>query len=325
MLFFNDILMTILYYLKADWYILLIGILLAVGIVVYLDPEKVRGYLAKNSRLSIPGSVGVGAFTPLCACGTMAVILAMFASAMPWGPVMAFLVSSPLTSPSEFMFQTAFFGTKFAVAVLISSIFLGLSSGFIAHILDRKTTFFKEQFRTKIRGENSCCGEISTNSQQNSLCCTKIILPKSRSFIKKYKIDEFVERFITVGIKKILLLFILFIAIGRVVEMIVPQEWIMTLFSAEKAYSIILGATIGLPLYISGSASLPLMRSFMNSGAGEGAIMAFLITGKATGIPVIMGMSIILKKRAILFYLGFIYLGGILSGYLYQLLLDMGF
>lgn len=334
--FIKDILMTVIDYLKADWLILLIGILIAVSIIVYIDPKKIRRYLEKNSRLSIPGSVGFGAFTPFCACGTMAVILAMFVSAMPWGPVMAFLVSSPLTSPSEFMFEAAFFGTKFAAVVLVASILLGISAGFIAHILDKKTTFFKGQFRKglKIEGEESCCSANEVDSKQNisccsddnvSPCCSETSVSESKSFLQRYKIDKFIKEFFNIGIKKILILFILFIAVGRMVEMIVPQEWIIALFSAEKAYSILLGATVGLPLYVSGSAALPLIKSFMNSGAGQGAILAFLITGKATGVPVIMGMSVILKKRAIFFYVSFIYLGGILSGYLYKMMLNMGF
>lgn len=76
---------------------------------------------------------------------------------------------------------------------------------------------------------------------------------------------------------------------------------------------------MGLPLYLTDSSAIPLLKSFINSGAGEGAVLAFLIAGKATGVPVIAGMSTFLKKRAMLFYLGFIYFGAILCGYLYQI------
>lgn len=322
-----DILSTVIDYLKADWLILLIGALLAVGINVYIDPEKLRRSLKKNSRLSIPGSVAFGAFTPLCACGTMAVLLSMFISAMPWGPVMAFLVSSPLTSPSEYMFQISFLGVKFANAVLIASIFLGISAGAFAHVLDKKSNFFKDQFRLKNLQNKMCCdtnqsiqGDACSNSKFTKVSglafCTEI--KNDNTLIEKLKLNTFIKEFINLGVRRVLLYFMIFIAIGRLVEIIIPQEWILQLFNGNSQYSVPLGATIGLPLYVSGSAALPLMKSFLNSGAGEGVILAFLITGKATGIPVIAGMSTILKKRAILFYVGFVYLGGILSGYLYQ-------
>jgi uncharacterized membrane protein YraQ (UPF0718 family) len=95
-------------YLKADWWILLLGISIAVLIKVYVGSDSLKKWIKNNEKISIFGSIGFGSFTPLCACGTMAVILSMFVSQMPWAPIMAFLVSSPLTSPSQFFFKLSF-------------------------------------------------------------------------------------------------------------------------------------------------------------------------------------------------------------------------
>lgn len=322
----KDIIMTILGYLKADWYILLIGILMAVSVNVYVDSNKLKSYLEKNSKLSIPGSVAFGALTPLCACGTMAVILSMFVSSLPWGPVMAFLISSPLTSPSEYIFETAFFGNRFANVVLISSVLLGISAGFVAHILETKTNFFNNQFRFLKEHEESCCSMEHYNSHQETTCCSVENTTNNNKieFIKKYKLDIFIKEFIDIGIKKVLFYFIIFIAIGRIIELLIHKEMVMGLFSDDKSYSILLGATVGLPLYVSGPSALPILKSFINSGAGEGAVLAFLITGKATGMPVIAGLSTLLKKRAIFFYVAFIYIGGILAGYIYKFIISIG-
>lgn len=348
MYFLTEILLSIWHYLRADWLVLLIGIILAVSMSVYVDSNKLRNMLTKRSGISIPGAVLFGSLTPLCACGTMAVLLSMFVSAMPWGPVMAFLITSPLTSPSEYMFETAFFGSKFATAVLVSSIVLGLLAGFIANILEKKTSFFKDQFRLVSEKSESCCSDEAAVKEKSccsskkkavinkvdslkikkatvgkEACCTSQVEAAARlGLVKRYKLDKLAKEFVDVGLKKILLYFIIFIAIGRVVEMIIPQSLIMTLFSADKAYSIPLAATIGLPLYLNDSSALPLLKSLINSGAGQGVVLAFIITGKATGVPVIAGMSTFLKKRAMLFYLASIYLGGILTGYIFQFLVN---
>lgn len=348
--FITEILLSVWHYLSSDWLILLIGITLAVIMNVYVDSNKLKSMLMKKSGVSIPGAVLFGALTPLCACGTMAVLLSMFVTAMPWGPVMAFLISSPLSSPSEYMFETAFFGSKFATAVLISSIALGIIAGFLANFLEKKTNFFKDQFRLAKANNESCCA-VSRDAIKAKGCCSadkrlevknstelkvkKAVVQKHEcctvqtsesqeiGFIKKYKLDEVAKGFVNIGIKKILFYFIIFIAIGRIVEMIIPQSFIMTLFSADKAYSIPLAATIGLPLYLNDSSALPLLKSFMNSGAGQGVVLAFIITGKATGVPVIAGMSTFLKKRAMLFYIGTVYIGGILAGYIFQLICNL--
>ena len=334
----KEIVLSVLGYLRADWYILLIGILLAVIITVYVDTNKMKKFFERKAKIAIPGAVAFGALTPLCACGTTAVMLSMFVSTMPWGTVMAFMISSPLTSPSEYMFETAFFGAKFATGLLIASIILGVLAGAVANLLEKRTKFFDNQFRLGDQcSECSCSCEETVIKTKRPLVNSKKSLvgsnfnyeiktvEKNISFIEKYKVKEFFKELYNTGFKKILLYFIIFIAVGKVFEMLIPREWIMGLFSSNKFYSIPLAATIGLPLYLTDSSAIPLLKSFINSGAGEGAVLAFLIAGKATGVPVIAGMATILKKRAMVFYLAFIYFGAIISGYLYQLIVNIKF
>ncbi|MCF8002259.1 MAG: permease [Halanaerobiales bacterium] len=312
-------------YLKADWWILLFGILTAVSIKVYLGSDQLKSWVKKNDKLSVFGSIGFGTFTPLCACGTMAVILSMFASYLPWGPIMAFLVSSPLTSPSQFIFQNRFLGFKLAMGVLTFSILLGIAGGLLASFLEKRTSFFNSQYRLireneKRRNEKTKQEEISCCVKNNKNVGLKHQNKDQKTTWMK-KIKKFAEEFYNLGIKKVLLYFMIFIAIGQLVEIMVPTKIILELFSGEKAYSIPLAAAIGLPLYVSGSSSLPLLQSILELGAGEGAILAFLIAGQGTGAAVITGMSAIIKKRALTFYVVFILLGAIFSGYIYQILL----
>lgn len=319
----KKIILAELGYLKADWWILLFGIGTAILIKVYLGTDKLRAWIKNKERLSVLGSIGFAAFTPLCACGTMAVILSMFASYMPWGPIMAFLVSSPLTSPSQFFFQSGFLGINLAIGVLVSSIILGIGAGALANVLESNTSFFKEQYR--IPNQNSCHndeenfddGNCCSIAKKEVSCCSEEI---KESWHERWKVKEVLKEFYELGIKKVLLYFMFFIAIGQIVEMVVPTELILSLFSGDKIYSIPLAAIVGLPLYISGASALPLLKSILNLGAGEGAVLAFLIAGQGTGVAVITGMSTIIKKRALLFYIMFVLLGAILSGYIYQLI-----
>ena len=340
--FINQIFLAVLGYLKADWYILLIGILLAVTINVYVDSTKLKKFFERKTGVSIPGAVAFGALTPLCACGTTAVLLSMFISSLPWGPVMAFLISSPLTSPSEYMFETAFIGNRFATALVISSVVLGIGAGVAAHLLEKKTKFFENQFRLVKDNTQNCCSKNSkkkvslkgklikpslnvTIKAHQEICCSNGDTSNKITFIERYKLNKFLKELYNIGVKKILFYFVIFIAIGQVVEIIIPKDLVLLLFSSNKAYSIPLGATIGLPLYLNDSSALPLLKSFINAGAGEGTVLAFLIAGKATGIPVMAGMSTIMKKRAMAFYIGFIYVGAIIAGYTYQLLINLKF
>lgn len=120
-----QVVQAVIRYLRYDWWILAIGIGTVVILKVYLG-EKLKAVLKRKAGVTVIGAVGAGAFTPLCACGTMAVLLSMFVSSLPWGTVMAFLITSPHTSPTQFIFQAGFLGYPLAVARLVSAIILGL-------------------------------------------------------------------------------------------------------------------------------------------------------------------------------------------------------
>lgn len=305
-------------YLAADWPLLLFGILLAAGLEVYVDGRRLRDFMARRSGIGIAGSIVAGSLTPLCACGTMAVILSMLVSSVSWGPVMAFLVSSPLTSPSEFVFETVFLGRSFALAMLFTSILLGVGAGVLSTQLERRTRFFEGQLRSKPSKGCGCgCGTAQAEARGTGDAPEK---GAPGSLLRRLKAREFLEAFVRLGLLRILPWFVLFIALGRFVEILVPREWMTASFGAAHAWSVPAAAILGLPLYLTDSGALPLLRSAVEAGAAPGAVLAFLVTGKATGIPVIAGMSVILKPRVLGYYVGLVTAGGILAGYAYQLM-----
>lgn len=334
---FLELVREVIRYMRLDWWILALGIAMAVAMKVYIG-DKVVKIAQTKSRFSIPGAVGIGAFTPLCACGTMAVLLSMFASSLPWGTIMAFLLTSPLTSPTQFIFQAGFLGTRLAVASLISALGLGLTAGALASHLETKTAFFRGQYRLTSKSSScetcantisdqtvSCCGPggISSGSQSSCTGSNNPHANRQQRRFKQWKLDQVLIQIFELGIKRIVLYFALFIALGKLVEMFIPAEPILLLFSPDKFYSIPLAALVGLPLYVSGAAGLPLLESFMRAGAGEGAVLAFLIAGQGTSVGVMLGISAFIKKRAIAYYVTMVLAGAILSGLIYQLFISI--
>lgn len=130
-----------------NWLPLSLAIVIAAIMKVYIDSEKLKKVLLQKPNVSIWASVTVGAFTPLCACGTMAVIVGMLTTTLPWGPIMAFLTSSPLMSPEGFIMLAGVTSFNFAVGLTVSSIIIGLGSGYVTHVIEKKTNFLKNQTR----------------------------------------------------------------------------------------------------------------------------------------------------------------------------------
>ena len=119
-----------------NWPFLIVSVLVAVALKLYADPTKVSSFLIRHKGAGVVSAIAVAVATPLCSCGTTAVILGMMASMMPWAPIVAFMVASPLTSPEELVYSAGLFGWPFAIAFFVASILLGLLGGAVAGIFE---------------------------------------------------------------------------------------------------------------------------------------------------------------------------------------------
>lgn len=293
--------------------ILAFGALMAAAIKVYVDAEKLKRLLVRNAAFAMTGSVAFGALTPLCACGTMAVIVSLLTSALPWGPIMAFLTSSPLMSPDEFILYAGLVGTPFAIALTAASIVIGFGSGFIAHWIEKKTSFLKDQLRFAERPGSRCaCDEAEQAAPA-----------QPASLLQRLRLDAFLREVYGLGVKRILMFFTLFVVISFLINRFVPSRYISGLLGAQNAFAVPISAVLGFPMFLGGSTSAPILKTLLEHGASGGAVLAFLITGSGGGIGVLAGLATIIRTRALALYLGLLLFFALVCGYAYNFFLLM--
>ena len=101
---------------RTIWPYLLASVFISAAMRRYVSAERVNYWLQKYHRTSIMAATGVAVSTPLCSCGSgIAVALSMMAVSIPWGPLVAFITASPLTSPDELFYSAGLFGWPFAL------------------------------------------------------------------------------------------------------------------------------------------------------------------------------------------------------------------
>jgi uncharacterized protein len=132
--------------LSHNWPFLLASIVIAGILKVFVDAHKVSAFLDRFKGASVLAATLAAVATPLCSCGTTAVVLGMMAGAMPWAPIVAFMVASPLSSPEGMVFSAGLFGWPFAIYYFGASIALGLAGGGLAAVLQR-AGFLERQTR----------------------------------------------------------------------------------------------------------------------------------------------------------------------------------
>lgn len=357
--------------LLHNWPYLLVGVAISALLKVYVDSEKISAFLTRFRGLGVVAATGIAVGTPLCSCGTTAVILGMMASTMPWVPIVAFMVSSPLSSPEGLIFSAGLFGWPFALAFFISSILLGLVGGGAAALLESRgwlanQTRYTTPVKTAAASTCGCgpgekvyqsdtrqvrleqlqpaaacgcgtgdavlaaqnvttglcgCGEPEPEPEQECSCAQPAAPTQARPE-RKTKFADFFRELYASG-RQLLPMFIGFSFIGFVLNGLIPEGWISSIFGSGKVYSVPLAATLGLPLYINMEGALPLIRSLLDAGMSQGAALAFMIAGAGTSIGAIGGALTIARWRVVGLVVFVLWIGAILTGFGYDLLLAL--
>jgi uncharacterized membrane protein YraQ (UPF0718 family) len=124
--------------LLHNWPYLAMSVVIAALLKLYVNAEQVSAFLSRYRGTSVVAATTAAVTTPLCSCGTTAVILGMMASKMPWAPIVAFMLASPLTSPEGLVYSAGLFGWPFALAFYLASIVLGLAGGWVAALCESR-------------------------------------------------------------------------------------------------------------------------------------------------------------------------------------------
>ena len=293
-----------------NWPYLLVGILGAAAVQVYVGTDKVAGWLRRRRGAAVAGSVGTAVATPLCSCGTTAVVLSMLASTVPWAPVVAFMVASPLTSPSELFYSAGLFGWPFALVFFIGSIALGLAAGGVAAVLER-LGWLRNQARFTTTCGTTCGTTPAPAASLGPGAASVLEFPRSRA--ARWRLPELWRALLTVS-RRTLPLFFGFAALGYLVTALVPQAWINDWLGGSSPLATVVAATLGIPFYLNSDGSLPFVASLMQGGMGAGPAMAFLVTGAGTSLGAISGGLLIARWRVLALVVAMLWSGAVVLG-----------
>ncbi|MDH3250353.1 MAG: permease [Acidimicrobiia bacterium] len=297
------------------WPFLLASVVTAAAISVYLGTERVSKLLNRRSLVATAGAVALATLTPFCSCGTTAVLVGMLAASSPWAPIVAFMVASPLTSPSELVLSAGLFGWSFALVFFVGTIAIGSAAGALAHALDR-SGWLRGQARV-------------TASEPDDVVFSRVEVPAAfgpgaasvaelAGWRERWKVRLFIDELLSTG-KKLIWFFLGFTTVGYLVIELIPTSWLTDHLGGASWTAVPLAALLGVPAYINTEASLPMIATLMEGGMGAGPAMAFLVTGAGTSIGAVTGLFVIARKRVVTLVVLLLFLGALALGWTAQI------
>jgi uncharacterized protein len=288
------------------WPYLLLSVLVASILRVHVEPARLRAWLARHQRASVVGAIGLAVLTPLCSCGTMALVLAMLATSMPWAPIVAFMVASPLTSPGQLLYTAGLFGWTFASFHFAVAIVLGFAGAAAAAVLESRGWLANQ-----MRLARPALAPIAGGSG------AVVVVEAASKSPARPRLREYGHAILIEG-RRLTMLFVTFAFVGYLINNLIPATWVTALFGSGQTWGVALAATFGLPLYVNSDASLPLVKSFLDSGASPGAAMAFLLTGAGTSVGAVVGALTIARWRVLAVVVTTLWFGAVISGHLFD-------
>lgn len=103
-------------------------------------------------------------------------------------------------------------------------------------------------------------------------------------------------------------------ALEALFELYVPAAWIAALVGAQSPLPVLSAALIGVPLYTSNLAALPLIAGLLQQGMAPAAALAFLIAGPTTTLPAMAAVWGLVNRRVFALYVGFAFFGALVAG-----------
>lgn len=257
----------------------------------YLPKNKIKNWLSKKSGLGNFFASIFGSITPFCSCSSIPIFLSFLEAGVPLGVTFSFLITSPLVNEYLVVLMFGFFGWKITLAYVISGILIGMFSGIIIG---------------KLKLDKYLEKDVTSPKQFKD---TKHTL-KSRF---NYGLNEGVSI-----VKKIWLWILVGVGIGAVIHNFVPSSSVQQIVALGGIFAVPLAVLIGVPMYGSCAAIVPIDLVLFQKGMPLGTALAFMMAVSALSLPQAIILKRAMKLKLILIFYGIVTLGIILTGYVFN-------
>ena len=298
----NNFINTLQYFLiiTAELTALFLGISMLVALTLqYIPQEKLRQWLSRGGIWgNVLGAV-VGTLTPFCACSTIPMTLGMLNAGAPFGPVMSFVISSPLLNPIIISMVWALMGYK-ACLFYFSVTFTG---SIVFGLILEKTG--GARYVKNVRIKAACC-----NGNQLDGAPSGFLGKMQVAFFSAWRDFRAVLVYLLIGV-----------AIGAGIYGYIPQDLVARLAGPETPLAIPVAATIGIPLYIRAETAIPIGLALSQKGMSMGAVIALIIGGAGMAIPEMAMLASIFRTRLVASIVLVIWTTAVSAGYIFNALL----
>jgi uncharacterized membrane protein YraQ (UPF0718 family) len=277
--------------------LLLFGMIAAIGFLrTYLPQAKVKLWLAGRKGSGNFLAALLGAVTPFCSCSSIPLFLSFLKAGISLGITFSFLITSPLINEYLVVLMLGFFGWKITLAYILSGLAIGTGCGFLLG---------------KMALEKHLVADMLPDTAPSD--------DREKPLSFSGRIAFGLKEAVTI-VKKLWGWVLLGVGIGAVIHNYVPQEAIQSVIAKTGLFSVPIATIIGIPMYGSCAAIVPVAVVLFQKGVPLGTALAFMMAISALSLPEAVMLRRAMKLPLIAIFFSITTLGIIFTGYLFNLL-----
>lgn len=277
--------------------LLLFVMISAIGFLrSFISEQKIKIWITEKKSLANFFASLFGAVTPFCSCSSIPLFISFLDAGIPLGVTFSFLITSPLINEYLVVLMLGFFGWKITLAYVISGMAIGIIAGIILGKMKLEKYIEKD---IVTRNEEKAC-EIKTKGIKQRIV---------------FGINEAI-----CIVKKLWLWVLIGVGLGALIHNYVPQTMIQSIVSKTGVFSVPIATLIGVPMYGSCAAIVPIAVVLFQKGFPLGTALAFMMAVAALSLPEAVMLRRAMKLKLIAIFFGITTLGIISTGYLFNIL-----
>ena len=278
--------------------ILLLFVLIAViGFLrSFISQQKIKAWITGTRVWGNFFASLFGAVTPFCSCSSIPIFISFLKAGVPLGITFSFLITSPLINEYLVVLMLGFFGWKITLAYVISGMAIGIISGVILGKMKLEKYMEKDI--------------VVENAEEVSWIKYKGI--KQRIIFGANEAKSIVQ--------KLWIWVLIGVGLGALIHNYVPEEAIRAIISKTGIFSVPIATLIGVPMYGSCAAIVPIAVVLFQKGFPLGTALAFMMAVAALSLPEAIMLRRAMKLKLIAIFFSITALAIIITGYLFNAL-----
>jgi uncharacterized membrane protein YraQ (UPF0718 family) len=320
-----------------------------------INNDKIKAYIeGKPKWMAYLLAVCLGAITPFCSCSSIPLFIGFIEAGIPFGIVMAFLITSPMINEVAVPILGMSVGWDITIAYVFTGMLVGILGGLFLekigmakyveeHVYKKgkkeatscgcsskakETTCCTE----KLEEKSSCCSKqeepktscCSSKSQEQGSCCASKEPAKtsccSKAKSERAKAVKFAYDYTKDTMLKITPYILIGIGIGAWIHGYVPQEFFVEHVGKDNLFAVPLAVLFGIPLYTDAVGVIPVAEVLLAKAVPVGTVMAMMMSVVALSLPELIILRRVLKLRLILTFVLTMFVAFNIVGYTFNMI-----